>query len=51
MLETHKVWVTCSSTRGLNIYLFVTQRSLFLHAQGAVVKTGGSIRAERSWAA
>ena len=30
MLEAHKVWVTCSSTRGLNIYLFVTQCSLSL---------------------
>lgn len=29
-LEAHKVCVTCSSTRGLNIYLFVTQGSLSL---------------------
>lgn len=43
MLEAHKVWVTCSSTRGLNIYLFVTQGSLFPTAEGIVVRRRGSI--------
>lgn len=32
-LEAHKVCVTCSSTRGLNIYLFVTQGSLSLQPE------------------
>lgn len=36
MLDAHKVRVTCSSTRGLNIYLFVTQGSLTV--KGIVVK-------------
>lgn len=49
MLEAYKVWVTCSSTRGLNIYLFVTQGSLTV--KGIVVKRGkregGAIRVER----
>lgn len=41
MLEAHKVWVTCSSTRGLNIYLFVTQGSLTV--KSIVVKKKGGV--------
>lgn len=49
MLEAHKVWVTCFSTRGLNIYLFVTQCSLFPIAEGIVVESGWICAWSRVW--
>lgn len=48
MLEAHKVWVTCSSTRGLNIYLFVTQGSLSLQLKVLYCKQGVSIGVENA---
>lgn len=47
-LQAHKVWVTCSSTRGLNIYLLVTQGSLTVELQQ---RKGGAIRVESVQAA